>query len=89
VQHELKLNAPARVVALRPRVGSGQAPLKTESVEAWAVLPDGTIDRLIWLNDSRKAAARNYVLRDPALLPAGTRLRVEAGDSSSLTFYLR
>ena len=58
-------------------------------LEAWAVRPDGEVDRLIWLNDYRKAWTRNYVLRDPELLPAGTRLRVKATEGASLTFFLK
>lgn len=84
VQHELKLERPARVVALRPRVAGERA-----SLEAWAILPDGSVDRLIWLKDYRKSLIRNYIVRDPALLPAGTRLRVQADPSSALTFYIR
>jgi hypothetical protein len=76
VHQDLLLKQPTRVVALRP-VGP---------TEAWAVRPDGQIDRLIWLNDYLKASPRDYIPRDPPLLPAGTRLKVQG---SALTFYLR
>ncbi len=76
VHQDLILKQPTRVVALRP----------TGQTEAWAVRPDGQIDRLIWLNDYRKAAPRDFIPRDPPLLPVGTRLRVEG---SPVTFYCR
>jgi len=84
IRDDLKLERPARVVALRPQRLGDHADL-----EAWAVRPDGEVDRLIWLNDYRKAWTRNYVLRDPELLPAGTRLRVKATEGASLTFFLK
>jgi hypothetical protein len=84
VDRELKLDRPVRIVAVRPKGLNDHAAL-----EAWAVLPDGTIDRLIWLNDFRKVWTRNYIVRDPAILPAGTRLRVQATPAASLTFLLK
>jgi hypothetical protein len=84
VRHELTLERPGAVVAVRPRALQDHV-----SMEAWAVRPDGTVDRFLWLPDYRKAGARNYVLREAALLPAGTRLRVEAGGSAAITFYLK
>jgi hypothetical protein len=84
VRHELVLSQPARILALRPRDMTDHAAL-----EAWAVRPDGEIDRLIWLPDYRKAWTRNYILRNPPVLPAGTRLKVVAEHGSILTFYLR
>ena len=84
VDREFPLDRPARVMALRPKGLNDHGAL-----EAWAMLPDGSIDRLIWLNDYRKAWTRNYVLRDPEVLPAGTRLRVQGTGAASLTFYLK
>jgi hypothetical protein len=76
VHDELLLKQPARVVGLRP----------AGLTEAWAVLPDGQIERLIWLNLYPKGVDHNYIPRDPPLLPAGTRLKVQG---SALTFFLR
>ena len=84
VEHEMKLAQAARVAAVRPKGLSDHGAL-----EAWAVLPDGTIDRLIWLNDYRKAWTRDYVLRDPAPFPAGTILKVKTNQRAALTFFLR
>jgi hypothetical protein len=84
VEHELKLAQTAKIAAVRPKGLNDHGGL-----EAWAVLPDGTIDRLIWLNDYRKVWTRDYVLRDPALLPAGTVLKVRATQPAALTFFLK
>jgi hypothetical protein len=84
IRYEWKLDRPSRVIALRPQhLGDHGA------LEAWAVRPDGQVERLIWLNEFRKAWTRAYVLRDPDLLPAGTRLEVRAGGSAALTFFLK
>jgi hypothetical protein len=84
VEHELRLDRPSRIVAIRPKGLNDHAEL-----EAWAVLPDGSVDHLIWLNDYHKVWTRNYVLRDPDLLPSGTRLRVEAKPAGALMFLLK
>lgn len=84
IRNDLKLERPARILAVRPQQLGDHAAL-----EAWAVRPDGEVDRLIWLNDYRKTWTRNYVLRDPELLPAGTLLRVKATDGAALTFFLK
>jgi hypothetical protein len=84
VRQELVLSQPARVMAVRPAGLADHA-----SLEAWALRPDGEVDRLIWINDYRTAWTRNYILREPALLPAGTRLKVKAEPGGALTFFLR
>ena len=68
------LDKPAKLLAIRPDGAS----------EAWALLPDGTVKRLIWLHDYQKAWARTYELREPENLPAGTQLRVEGATTSFL-----
>jgi hypothetical protein len=77
------LDRPITVIALRPKdlADSG-------SLEAWAIARDGTVERLIWLNDYRKAWTRNYVLQNPLTLSAGTRLRV-AAKAGSLVLYCK
>jgi len=84
VSRQLVLSQPARVVAVRPGGLADHA-----SLEAWALRPDGEVDRLIWLDDYRTVWTRNYVLREPPLLPAGTRLKVKAEPGTALTFFLR
>jgi hypothetical protein len=84
VRSELRLSASSRVVALKPE---RLAP--AGSLEAWAVRPDGEIDRLIWLENYKTNSPRSFVLRDPAVFPAGTRLRVSGPAGAALTFYLK
>jgi hypothetical protein len=84
VHKELLLTKANRVLGLRPTsVG------EHTSLEAWALLPDGTVDRLIWLNDLKRNTARTFVLREPALFPAGTRLKVSAPEGAAVAFYLK
>jgi hypothetical protein len=44
--------------------------------EVSAILPDGTIEHLLWIRDKKADWKRAYVFRDPVPLPAGTRLQV-------------
>jgi hypothetical protein len=46
------------------------------AVEVAAVLPDGQVERLLWVREFRAEWNRSYVLRRPARLPKGTRLMV-------------
>jgi hypothetical protein len=81
VTKETTLSHAARLAALRPKdLADGG------SLEAWAVKPDGSVERLIWLADYRKAWTRDYVLREQIALPAGTRLRVQTQQNASLLF---
>ena len=76
VAGRLTLSAAGTLLAIRP------AGIRDSgSLEAWAVLPDQSVRRLIWLHDYRKAWTRSYVLREPEKLPAGTALRAEGADA--------
>ncbi len=66
VRQGLTLKAPMTVRAITP---SG-------AVEVAAVLPDGQVERLLWVREFRAEWNRSYVLRTPARLPKGTRLLV-------------
>jgi hypothetical protein len=87
VSGEVLLQRAATLVAIRPEGLAGGASVNGDaSLEAWAVLPDESVRRLIWLHDFRKTGLRTYVLRNPEKLPAGTRIRAEG---SSVSFLLR
>jgi len=73
VSGTLKLPAAVTLVAIQPR----------GILEAWAILPDRKIERLIRLSDYR---GRAYVLTKPRRFPANTVLRVEGKPA---TFMLR
>jgi hypothetical protein len=79
VTGSLTLQKAATLLAIRP------LDIRDEvSMEAWAVLPDQSVKRLIWLHDYRKIWTRTYELREPENLPAGTKLRVDGGSASFL-----
>ncbi|HKD07487.1 MAG TPA: cytochrome c [Bryobacteraceae bacterium] len=80
VSHGLTLKAAATLMAIRPTASQDGA-----SLEAWAELPGGEIQRLIWLKDFHKDCLRTYVLRTPETLPAGASIHTEG----TFTFYLR
>jgi hypothetical protein len=72
VAGRLTLRTSTTLLAIRPtgiREGG--------SLEAWAILPDQTVKRLLWLRDYRKAFDRVYVFRTPEKFPAGTVVRAE------------
>ncbi len=82
VVREVTLPRTQSLVAIRPKdlVEGG-------ALEAWAVKPDGAVERLIAVQGFRKRWARDYVLREPLRLPAGTRLRVAAKAGSAVLFF--
>jgi len=53
------------------------------SMEVTADAPDGSIEHLIWLRNYRRVWTRTYWFRQPLLLPAGTRIVVNAPASAS------
>ena len=67
VTHATLLQNSATLVGLRPEGAS----------EAWAVLPDHSVRRLIWMRDYRKEWARTFVLREPEKFPAGTQIHAD------------
>lgn len=84
VHKELLLTKPTRILAMRPL-----SPREHTSLEAWALLPDGRTDRLIWLNDLKRNTRGVFVLREAAVFPAGTRLKVAGTPGAALTVYLK
>ena len=77
-----KLTRPLNLVAIRPAGLRDGA-----SLEAWAIKPDGAVERLLWVNQYRRRWAHDYVLSNPLLLPAGTRIRVAAKPGVTATFF--
>jgi hypothetical protein len=70
---ENRLTADARVIALRPEVGSG-----VKSVEVSAKKPDGSTEVLLFAKDFSQDWPTPYILKDPALLRRGTLVSVTA-----------
>jgi hypothetical protein len=70
----LTVKKPSFLVAIRPlSLPSGRGS------EAWAVLPDDSVKRLIWLRGAGKTLTRTYVLRTPEMFPARTRIYADGG----------
>jgi hypothetical protein len=83
VAGELKLDRPVVLQGLRPEsLNDGQSML----VDAW--FPDGRIEHLIWLRDYRQSWTRDYLLRSPLKLPAGTTIQVKAPPSAKALLLL-
>jgi hypothetical protein len=70
---ETTLAEPATVFALWPELGA-----EGRSLELTAMLPDGTVQPMLWLKDYRTDFRSPYLLADPVLLPKGTRLVLTA-----------
>jgi len=66
VRESLTLQRDTRLIAIRP-----EGP-----VEVAAILPDQTVERLLWIRDFRPKWKRPYVFRMPVSLPRGTQLLV-------------
>ena len=68
------LSSAAQLTGVRPvRLAAG------ESLEVTAYLPDGAVERLIWIRDWRPEWARTYWFLHPVRLPAGTRIAAYSG----------
>ena len=72
------LAGPLDLLGIRPR---GVA--EHGAFEAAAILPDGSVERLIWIRDFRGEWDRAYWFRDPLQLPAGTRIAVYSSPAAS------
>ncbi|MDO8679637.1 MAG: hypothetical protein Q7R30_13860 [Acidobacteriota bacterium] len=67
----LTLPAPTTIWALQPVIGA-----TTQSLELRAERPDGAIDVLLWMPTVRPEWPNVLILQQPAVLPAGTVLRL-------------
>jgi hypothetical protein len=56
-----------------------------ESMQIIARLPDGTVENLLWLRNTRKEWERVFQFREPIPLPKGTLLSVHSGEAVLLT----
>jgi hypothetical protein len=55
------------------------------SMQIVAKLPDGSIENLLWLRNTRKEWERVFQFREPIALPKGTLLSVHSGEAILLT----
>ena len=73
VKGTLVLPESVRVIGIRP---SG-------AVEVAACLPDGSVKRLLWVRQFHAESNRTYALREPVLLPRGTRVAVYSANGGA------
>jgi hypothetical protein len=73
IRAETTIKSETRAAALWPKLGAG-----ARSFEVTAVRPDGTVEPMLWLNDYRAEWPTSYQLKEPVVLPAGTRLVMTA-----------
>ena len=72
------LAKPLRLLGIRPRGVPEHG-----AFEVAAIRPDGSVERLVWIRDFRARWNRPYWLRDPLLLPSGTRIAVYSSPAAS------
>lgn len=82
LSRELKLDAPVKLVAVRPNGLKDGA-----SFQVIAERPDGSIEPIIWVFKYRKAFARTYYYEAPIALPAGTKFAVSPPGAGTLTMF--
>jgi hypothetical protein len=70
---ESTLTEPTNLFAIWPELGA-----EGRSLELTALLPDGSVQPLVWLKDYRADFRSPFVFADPVALPKGTRLVLTA-----------
>lgn len=70
---ETTIKAASTVASMWPRLGPG-----AKSLEVSAILPDGSVEPMLWVNSYRAEWPAPYILKEPLSLPAGTRLLMTA-----------
>jgi len=73
VRAETTIKSATNAAILWPRLGAG-----ARTFEVTAIRPDGTVEPMLWLNNYRAEWPTPYVLKEPVVLPAGTRLVMTA-----------
>jgi hypothetical protein len=73
VRRELTMKTAMEIAALWPNLGAG-----AKSFEVTAIRADGTVEPMLWLNNYRAEWPTSYILKEPVLLPAGTRVVMTA-----------
>ncbi len=66
---ETTLKSAMAITALWPRPGAG-----ARTIEVTAIRPDTTVEPMLWVNNYRAEWPSSYILKDPVMLPAGTRV---------------
>jgi hypothetical protein len=78
------LNEDAEVWAVVPSPAGSSAARQAASLEVSARRPDGIIEVLLWIPKGRYDWPTPYILKSPAVLPAGTVVTVTAASGEGL-----
>jgi hypothetical protein len=70
---ETPIKSATTLTAIWPRLGPG-----ARSLEVTAIKPDGVIEPMLWVNAYRPDWPTSYILKEPVMLPAGTRIAMTA-----------
>jgi hypothetical protein len=82
VDGRITLQSPVLLTAIGAKsVAAGK------SVQVIALLPDGTVDPLIWIYNYNPTFARSYVLKTPLNLPAGTRIVCSPTSAGAISLF--
>jgi hypothetical protein len=77
-----KLDAPARVLAVRPMELK-----KGASVQVIAARPDGTVEPLLWIYNYNPDYQRTYYYKKSLNLPAGTEVQMSPPDAGKIELF--
>jgi hypothetical protein len=84
VSGDTRLASSAGVVAIRAKI------LKPGvSVLIVAMLPDGTVEPLLWIYQYKPDFKRTYYYRTPIDLPAGTRVEMSPADAGAVALFTK
>jgi hypothetical protein len=73
IRAEAAIKSATSVTAIWPRLGAG-----AKSVEVTAIRPDGVVEPMLWVNSYKPEWPVPYLLKEPVVLPAGSRLVMTA-----------
>jgi hypothetical protein len=73
VRGETVIKSAATIASMWPRLGPG-----AKSLEVTAIRPDGSVEPMLWVNNYRAEWPAPYILKEPLMLPLGTRVVMTA-----------
>jgi mono/diheme cytochrome c family protein len=82
VSANTKLDAPTRVVGVRPKNVKAGA-----TFQMLAVRPDGTVEPLLWIYQYNPKFARTYYYKSAPSLPAGTRIEISPSSAGAISLF--
>lgn len=80
---ERRIRSPLVLAGIRPSEAAEGA-----TFQVTAILADGRVEPLLWINNYRKRWNRTYVFREPVVLPAGSRLELNGPPGTLVSGWL-